>query len=694
VVHRPQFNGKQEGKPSRGKPNLRCPRNGKWTRRKAPLPSMATGCPEQAAGKAMEVVSTSPDTGQRGGRAPARDRDVHALAGKPGKDFVSVLLHMKTCVSYQRPAAFALAAVLSASLHAQPVELAPIVITATRTESRADEVLSDVTVITREDIEKGTGRTVAELLARVAGVQMSSNGGLGKSSSIFIRGTESRHVLLLVDGVRVGSATTGTPNFDNIPLESIERIEVLKGPASALYGSDAIGGVIQVFTRQGREGFFPYASATVGSAGRREVSTGLSGGGKAVSYSLGVQTLREKGFSSTNSVASSHNADRDGFSQDSVNAAADWRFAPSWKLDTRLFYADGVNNYDSGSGSYDTHADVQAQSYGMGLEGRLLSNWKSRLAYGGSDDKSTNYTGSTPSRFDTHQDQWSWLNEIGTPLGLVLAGLERVEQHVSGTTAYTVNQRATDSVFAGLNGDAAGHSWQLNVRRDDNSQFGDATTGFAGYGYRLARDLRAHVSYGTSFKAPTFNNLYFPISGNATTQPEEGRNREAGLAYTPGTQAYQAVYFDNRIKGFITTQPAVANIPRVRIQGWTLSYNGQFDALDLRATLDLLDARNEVTGKKLRRRADEQLTLGADHRAGAWKYGATVLAASERYDNDANTVELPGYATLDLHVDYTLTPDWSVQARLNNLGDKEYQTADGYNQQGRAGYLTLRWAPR
>jgi vitamin B12 transporter len=602
---------------------------------------------------------------------------------------------MKICVPYQRPAAFVLMAALSASLHAQTVELAPTVITATRTESRADEVLSDVTVITREDIEKGTGRTVAELLARVAGVQMSSNGGLGKTSSIFIRGTESRHVLLLVDGVRMGSATAGQANFDNIPLESIERIEVLKGPASALYGSDAIGGVIQIFTRQGREGFSPYASATVGSAGRREVSTGLSGGSKAVSYSLGVQTLREEGFSSTSSsVGSSHNTDRDGFSQDSVNASADWRFAPGWKLDTRLLYADGVNNYDSGSGSYDTHADVQAQSYGMGLEGRLLSNWKSRLAYGGSDDKSTNYTGSAPTRFDTHQDQWSWLNEIGTPLGLLLVGMERVEQQVSGTTAYTVDQRATDSFFAGLNGEADAHGWQLNVRRDDNSQFGEASTGFAGYGYRLASNLRAHASYGTSFKAPSFNQLYYPGFGNTTTQPEEGRNREIGLAYTPGTQAYQAVYFDNRIKGFITTQPAVANIPRARIQGWTLSYKGQFNALDLRATLDLLDARNEVTDKKLRRRADEQLVLGADYRTGAWKYGATVLAASERYDNDANTVELPGYATLDTYVDYALNPDWSVQARLNNLGDKVYQTADGYNQPGRAGYLTLRWAPR
>lgn len=603
---------------------------------------------------------------------------------------------MTTRVSYKRQAAVALAAaLLSTFLHAQNTELSPTVVTATRTESRADAVLSDVTVITREDIERGTGRTVAELISRVAGVQATGNGGLGKNSSIFIRGTASTHVLLLVDGVRVGSATAGQANFDNIPLESIERIEVLKGPASALYGSDAVGGVIQIFTRQGREGFFPYASATVGSAGRHEVSTGLSGGTQAVSYSLGVQTLREKGFSATNpAVGSSHNIDRDGFSQDSLNASVNWRLAPGWKLGATLLHADGVNHYDSGVSSFDTYADLQTQSYGLNLEGQLLRNWKARLAYGGSDDKSTNYTSTSTSRFDTHQDQWSWLNDISTPLGLVLAGVERVQQRVSGTTAYTVNQRTTDSVFAGLNGDAAGHSWQLNVRRDDNSQFGGATTGFAGYGYKLTRELRAHVSYGTSFKAPSFNTLYFPNFGNATTQPEEGRNREVGLAYAPGTREYKVVYFDNRIQGFITLQPVVANIPRARIQGWTLSYNHQLEALGLRAVLDLLEARDEATGRMLARRADEQLTLGADYRAGPWKYGATLLAASERYDNATNTIYLPGFGTLDAHVDYALSKDWSLQARVNNLGDKVYQTVNGYNQQGRAAYLTLRWAPR
>ena len=609
---------------------------------------------------------------------------------------------MKTCIFNVRLAALPLALAAAFPVLAQTSQtgttpqLKETIVTATRSESRAGAVLADVTVIGRDDIERNSGRTLAELVARVAGVQMSGNGGLGKNSSIFIRGTESRHVLLLIDGVRVGSATAGQANFDNIPLESIERIEVLKGPASALYGSDAVGGVIQIFTRKGQPGFAPYGSVTLGSAGRREVSAGLSGGSGDVTYSLGAQTLRETGFSATNpKVGTGYNSDRDGFSQDSLNASVDWKFAPGWKLDARALYADGENNYDSGSvSSFDTRADLQTKVYGMGVEGQLTGNWKSRLAYGKSEDNSTNRTSAIPSSFNTHQNQMSWLNEVATPLGKVLAGLERVEQRVSGTTTYTVDKRTTDSVFVGLNGETRDHSWQLNLRNDDDSQFGGATTGFVAYGYKFTQNLRSHVSYGTSFKAPSFNTLYFPGFGNPSTQPEKGRNSEIGLAYALGEQEFKAVYFDNKIQGFITSLPVVTNIPRARIQGWTLSYEGQLGNFAVRTALDLLDARNTVTGQKLPRRADQQLTAGIDYTTGAWKLGATALAASERFDTIANTTRLAGFTTVDLHADYAFSKNWSLQARVNNLNDKVYQTAQGYNQQGRAAYLTLRYQPK
>ena len=267
-----------------------------------------------------------------------------------------------------------IAAAVTLSAQAQTTtQLKETVVTATRSESRADAVISDVTVITREDIERGTGRTVAELVARVSGVQMTANGGLGKNSSIFIRGTESRHVLLLVDGVRYGSATTGQANFDNFPIDNIERIEVLKGPASALYGSDAVGGVIQIFTRKGTPGLHPYASVTAGTADRGEVSVGLAGGTADVSYGLGVQSLHEKGFSATNPLVAfgGFNADNDGFSQDSVNASLGWKFAPGWKVDARVFRANGSSQFDNGPGTFDVRTDMYPASTGSAWKGRF-----------------------------------------------------------------------------------------------------------------------------------------------------------------------------------------------------------------------------------------------------------------------------------------------------------------------------------
>ncbi|MEO8120658.1 MAG: TonB-dependent receptor [Rhodoferax sp.] len=613
---------------------------------------------------------------------------------------------MKTCfysvparafVSF-RASALSLAVAAAFPSFAQ-TQLKETVITATRSESRADAVISDVSVISREDIQRGTGRTLPELLARVSGVQMWANGGLGKNSSVSIRGSENRQVLLLVDGVRYGSATAGQANFDNIPLESIERIEVLKGPASALYGSDAVGGVIQIFTRKGTPGLHPYASVTVGGDDRHEVAAGLSGGSAEVTYSIGLQTMREKGFSATNPLVAfgGFNADNDAFSQNTVNAALDWKLAPGWKVDARVLQADGVSHFDNGPGAFDARTDTVSSVYGLGVEGQLLSKWKTRLAFGTSEDRSTSLTSATPAEFNTQQDQWTWLNEIGTPLGKVMLGYERVVQKVSGTQAYAVDQRTTNSWLAGLTGVAGPHSWQLNLRRDQESQFGDATTGLAGYGFKFDPNWRAFGSYGTSFKAPSFNTLYFVspfFVGNPTTQPEYGRNSELGMAYNAGAHEVKLSYFVNRIKGFITTAPVVANIPSARIEGWTLAYEGQIDALTYRAALDLLDARNEANNLKLPRRADQQLTAGIDYAFGRWKLGTTLLAASDRFDNATNTQPLAGYATVDIHADYAVSKDWSVEGRVNNIGDKSYMTAYGYNQAGRSAYLTLRYQPK
>ncbi len=633
--------------------------------------------------------------------------NAHALAGKPGR--VSSRVFFMSFV-YSKAPIVALGLVLSVSSLTWAQEegvrqLPEVVITATRTEVRVDEVIADLTVIDSEALRNNSGRSVAEVLARMAGVQMSSNGGLGKSSNVYIRGTEGRHVLLLVDGVRYGSSTTGSPNFDAIPLEMIERIEVFKGPSSALYGSDAVGGVVQIFTRKGKEGFHPYASLTAGEWDRSEVSTGFTAGAKNLTYSLGIQTQNEGGFSATNprlgsTATSGFNADRDGYAQNAVQAGLNWQFTERWSLDAKVLQTDAVNHYDGGRNPFDVRGESTSAIRKLGLEGQIFPAWKSRLELSTSADRAASLTSTSTSRFNTQQQQWSWQNELLTPWGQVFAGLEALRELVDGTQLYTVSDRTTQSAFVGISGTSGAHSWQVNARQDNNTQFGTASTGLVGYGFKFNQDLRLHGSYGTSFKVPSFNTLYWydPVAtnfqGNPTTQPESGENAELGASLAIGDQLLSLVHYENRIKGFITRQPTVSNIPYVKLDGWTLALQGETGPWSYRSALDFLDARNQLTDKKLVRRPDLQLSTTVNYAIDTWTLGATLLATSDAYDNATNTVSLGGYTTLDVFASKKLRKDWSVEGRVINLGDKFYQTALGYNQPGRAAYVTLRYLPQ
>jgi vitamin B12 transporter len=574
------------------------------------------------------------------------------------------------------------------------------VVTATRIETRTDAVLSDVVVIDARVIQQSAGRSLSEVLARHAGLQMSANGGLGKQSGLFIRGTETRHVLLLIDGVRYGSSTAGAAVWDNVPLSAIDRIEVLKGPASALYGSDAVGGVVQIFTKRGVKGLHPQASTTLGSFGRREVTAGLSGGSDTLTYNLSVGSLREDGFSSTNrNVAfGNHNPDRDGFDQDSLSASLRWAVAPGWSTDVNFTQAEGTSQFDQGPGTFNARTESTTRVAGVGLERKWLSGSRTRLRVSRSDDMSDTFSTTVrPDVFNTSQTQITLQHDWNIAMGNLLVGAESIKEAVSGTQAYAVHSRTTDAAFLGLTGQAGRHLWQANLRRDQNSQFGDATTGFASYGFQITPNWRPHVAYGTSFKMPSFNTLYYVsafFNGNPSTQPERGKNREAGLTYTQGRHEVKLTRFDNRVRGFITREPVVANVPYARIDGWSLAYAGSAGAWSWFTNLELLDARNELNNLKLQRRADEVLTASLDHRTGAWVWGTSMQLVSDRFDNAANTRRLPGFGTVDLHARYDVNRDWSLALRLNNVGDKFYETAYGYNQPGRAAYVTLNWAPQ
>ncbi|MEW6706585.1 MAG: TonB-dependent receptor [Pseudomonadota bacterium] len=595
---------------------------------------------------------------------------------------------------------------LSSPALAQADDAQTVVVTATRQATRADAQLSDVTVIERQQIEQAAGRTLAELLSQQPGLQYTANGGLGKNSNVFIRGAEARHTLLLVDGMRYGSATSGQPSFDNIPLEAIERIEIVRGPLSSLYGADAAGGVIQVFTRQGRAGLHPNARLTAGSQRYGAAAAGLSFGQGDWTGHVQAQHQHNRGFSATNDKAAfgNHHPDDDGFRQSAISAAFGLRIAGDWRLNARLLRSEGRTELDDGP-TADAAADLSSETLGLDVGGSVLPGWHSTLRVARSTDGYDTVQATWPSDlglFETRQTQFAWDHSVATPLGSLLLLAERLEQQVrKPQTPYEVTGRTIDAVAVGLNGHAGAHTWQASARHDRNSQFGHENTGSLAYGFDFTPQWRAGAALGTSFVAPSFNQLYWPGFGNPALKPERGRNRELSLRWLPSDQhRLQLTAYSNRVRDFIDDGgDAASNRDEARLDGATLAYEGRIAGWAVGAVYDHLRARDE-TGTPLVRRARHSLKLAADRRFGDWGAGATLSAFSTRRDVtfDSNfdevPVSLPRHALLDLRAEWAFAPGWSVQARLNNVSDRQYESAYGYNQPGRELYVTLRWAPR
>jgi vitamin B12 transporter len=581
---------------------------------------------------------------------------------------------------------------------AAPATLAPVVVTATRQPTRVDEQLGEVTIIDRADIERAAGRTLPELLALQPGVQMNATGGRGSVSGVFLRGMETRHTLVLVDGVRYGSATLGTPNLDNLPLELIERIEIVRGPLSGLYGSDAVAGVIQIFTRRGEQGFFPNATATIGSNRLSELGVGFRAGSGPWDLALQVQGTETEGFSATNSRVpfGNFNPDRDGFRQTSGSLNAGYRFNADWRARASVLRSESTAGFDDGLGA-NARRKLVTDVATLGLEGRVTQSWQTALRVARSEDVTDGQTAAAAfnlGRFSTRQTQVGWENRIATPVGSLLLLTETLEQSVSRPgTPYRVTSRNIDSVAAGLNGTSGAHVWQGNVRRDRNSQFGGQDTGSLGYGYNVTQQLRIAASAGTSFVAPSFNQLYFPGFGNPLLQPEEGRHNELSVRYADHGHELRIAQFQNRIRGFITPGPLPVNIPSSSIDGWTVTYGGRIGAWTLGATLETVDPRDNATQRLLPRRARNTAKLNADVELGQWRLGTSVLAVDRRFENTANTIEMGAFLLVDLRADRRITRGWTLGLRVNNATDRNYETAFGYLQPRREFFLTLRYAP-
>lgn len=600
----------------------------------------------------------------------------------------------------------AAALLLLGSHSAFATDLDPIIVTATRTAQTAEETLSSVTVITRTEIERQQAQSVQELLRGIPGVSIANNGGPGKATSLFLRGTESDHVLVLIDGIKVGSATLGTTAFEDIPVEQIERVEIVRGPRSSLYGSEAIGGVIQIFTRTGGGDLKPFFSVGGGSDRTYNSSAGLSGGGERGWFSVSASGIDTEGFNACDGKPSPGGAgcfttepDKDGYRNVSGSLRAGYRFDTGLEMDVHALRAEGKNEFD---GRFVNESESMQQVLGGTLRFSPVEIWQATLTVGRSRDESDNFKdGVFKSRFNTERDTVTFQNDFAIAIEhLLTVGADHLDDRVDGTTAYAVSSRDNTGLFTQYQGTLGAHDVQLSLRQDDNEQFGSQNTGGAAWGYALSESLRLTASYGTAFKAPTFNELYFPGFGKPNLRPETSRSVELGLRGESTWGHWSLNAYETRIDDLIAFDSRIfapANIDQARIRGLEAVLGTRLGNWDLNANLTLLAPENRsasaTDGNVLPRRARQFLRLDADRDFGRYRLGTTLLAADKRYDDLANTRRLSGYATLDVRAEVALTKDWRVQARVENLLDKDYETAAFFNQPGRSLYLTLRYQP-
>lgn len=600
-------------------------------------------------------------------------------------------------------------AVMSSAAFADAPASAPtpadtVVVTASRTPERAADVIADTTVITAEEIGRSGAGSVADILQRQRGIEITRNGPAGTATSVFIRGANANQSVVLIDGVRFGSATTGTASWNTIPLGAIDRIEIVYGPLSTLYGADAIGGVIQIFTRKGEGAPTVTASAGAGSNATRQADAGIHGssdGPNAVSYAFGVGYEDSDGFSSTRPGASGYNADEDGYRRRHANGRVSMALAPGHEVGAQFLVSRLYSQYDaSNSGTFDVHSDNDLNTAAVFMRNRILPNWHSTLQYARSEDKSGSFSNATPSgasQIDTEQNEFTWQNDIAIGQDT----LQLLYTHRKEEVESMNRSRITNSYAAAYSARRGQHLVDVSARHD-RSVYGSKNTGAAGYGYDFGNGLRATASVGTSFRAPTFNELYFPGYGLETNQPEKGRNREVGLRYDGNGYRLDATYFHNRLTDMIVSstpcpngnRSCAYNVNKGLLEGFSLAGSTRLMDVDLRATFDWQDPRDETTGRQLARRAKRHATLGADYAVGTLKTGAEVTLSGERFDDAANARRLGGYGLLNLYTTWQFTPDWSLLLRVDNVGDKGYETARNYGTSGRTWFAALRYGIR
>ncbi|NMT63585.1 TonB-dependent receptor domain-containing protein [Marinobacter orientalis] len=556
--------------------------------------------------------------------------------------------------------------------------LDPIVVTATLGPKTVGESLSSVTVIDKEDIDRQQPAEFQDILRAQPGVNVVSDGSYGKTTSVFLRGAGSSGTVLLLDGIRLRSATAGIPPWQFLPPELMERVELVRGAKSSLYGADAVGGVIQAFTLEPEAGRQGWAELSGGSHDTREVTTGLAGReGRSAFLASGV-------FSDTDGTNLRAGGEDKGFRNAGGLAKLSHNFDQGGGAGLTVFQSEGNTEFEGGD------TDFMIRAMGFYLEAVASDYWRTRIQFSGSRDEQDTF-GTYPSVYNTQSRSARWENTLTAGVHEVVLGSEFMIDEVEGSDQFAENSRSNSAVFgqARLNFDA--NELMFSLRLDDNEAYGKEETGGIALGHQFDRSHRLRLSYATSFKAPTFNDLYLEIPsdfgsylGNPDLDPEKGQMMEIGFSGRYDSWFWDAAIYQNDVDDLITFvfDPAtfdstMENVETARIRGVEVSSGFETDGWNLAAAVTYADSENRDTGARLPRRAERNLRLDVDRLFAQWSLGASFIAESDRYNDPANTSLLPGYGTVDVRAAWNFLPGWSASFKVDNVLDRRYATSQG-----------------
>lgn len=581
-----------------------------------------------------------------------------------------------------------------------------IVVTPTRTATAVRESVSDVSVLDSHDLQRQDHIPFPDLLNALPGVQVTTSGGRGDVAAVFLRGGNSAHTAVLVDGIRISAATTGVTAFQAIPMAQVGRLEVVRGPVSSLYGTDAMSGLVQIFTPEGRGKPAPTAYVGAGSHGTVIASAGYGGevGGTRFNILAGME--RSDGFSTIKEAKGGmfdmYNADRDGYSNRNASAKVSHWLSRDLEVGAGAFYTRSTKHYDAtncgGTTTFTCTADFdnrnlqKLQSIQAHVDYQVNDIWNTSLRVGQGLDYSRNWLLDpstlevTRDHYETRQDQVTLQNTFMAWGGqLTLTGEKRV-LNVDSSKHFVVAEQESEALSLGYQARYGDHVFQTSGRRDHISGLGSHNSAFFGYGYWFSPAWSARASYGTAFHAPSFNDLYWPqdfanfFEGNPDLKPERARNHEIGLKYDASGVRVGVTAYRNKISDLIdyrapTAAPwlgTVDNLNSATITGLTLDYAVTKGNWLWRGNIDYLRAKDDSTGNTLQRRAPRTANLEVRRAYGLFDVGGRIKAVSALFNDRANTQKLAGYAMFDLDATYRITKSLILNARIDNVFDKDY----------------------